>query len=568
LAGLGGSMMLPARRFDRMTGLAEVDAPAGVDAALQREHAVRPWRRGDTVMAAACLLIALLMRWHAADHALSFDEIWMLAGATGHGSDCLVWSADEFRSAPTSPTSLEHAGSPLSVWTKGVPFHPPLHMATLWFWRAAFGGSDWVAAMYSAVWSIAAIGFLFAAIRLQAGLPPATLVALTMALSPVQIQLGTEVRGYGMLIGLAACAAWQMVRMDCLEPTRLRVWLLGLTLCPLQLTHYFAAGACVAVCIWAMARLRGPLRWHFWAAVGCAAAFSMLVWLPYALEHVRRATSQEVHFLQATLPFWIGSGKAGLRLPATLLFVLPPYRGLSALLVLTSTIVVAAGLYRSQKVTVWALLLWTPIAMLMLLDLLRDTRHTEFTRYAAVASVGAAAAPLLAAFVCGKRIGSVVGVAFVALTMSGHGGPRTVASPAFHHMRDALLPIISAEPDMLPIVSLRPAAAAESFLGKAVLLEWAHAAGFFPRPAMLMDRAPDAALQALANSNPQQRFWLITLDRGTAGADRPDWLRDLLPSATLVRPPVLVPAGQPGMQRQPAVVLWLLELNAPPDRPS
>ena len=416
-------MMMTAFRADRMTAIAEGNVPTPRRAA-EPEQAPRPWPRFEATTAAACLLVALLMRWQAADHGLSFDETWMLAGAAGHGSDCLQWTPDELRPAPTSPTALEHAASPLRVWTRGVIMHPPLHMATLWFWRALFGESDWIAAMYSAVWSIVANGFLFAAIRLQAGVAPAALVALTMALSPVQIQLGTEVRGYGMMIGLAACAAWQMVRMESLGATRLGVWMLGLTLLPLQLTHYFAAGACTAVCLWAMLRLTRSLRWHFIAAVACAAAITLVSWLPFALDHLRRAGSGDVSFLQATAPFWIGAGKAG-----------------------------------------------------------------------------------------------------------------------------------------LPLVSLKPPT---GFYGSAILLEWAHAPGFFPRPAMLMETAPPEAVHALAAASPDHRLWLVTVGRDTAGTEMPDWLHDLLPTATLVRPPVVVPAGQSGIQPEPAVALWLLELNEPP----
>jgi hypothetical protein len=539
------------------------DIPAGDRVATPCDGA-RPWCRRDLIAAAGCLLVALLTRWHAADHGLSYDEIWILAGAAGHGSDCVEWTPDELRMASPSPTALEHATSPLPVWTRGVAFHPPLHMVTLWLWRAVFGGGDWIAAMYSAVWSVAGISFIFAAIRLQAGLAPATFVALTMALSPVQTQFGTEIRGYGMMIGLASCAAWQMVRMDCLGATTLRVWLLGLTQCPLQLTHYFAAGACIAVCMWAMVRLSGSLRLHFMAAVGCAAAVSIISWLPFALEHVERARSQTPLFLQTTTPFWSGAGRAGLGLPMKLLFIVPPHaRGAFMLLLATTIATVAGAMRRHRDVTVWALLLWTPITMLMLIDLARGTHHTVFTRYAAVASVGAAAAPLLSGFLLHRAFGWTLGTVFIALTAIGFGGHRSVGSPSFRHMRQSLAPIIASEGHGLPIVSLRPTAAADSFFARAVLLEWSHAPGFFPRPAMMMDRAPPGALRALADSNPERRFWLVTLDRDGAGADRPDWLRDLIPSATLVRPPLLVPAGRSGVQPEPAVMLWLLELTAP-----
>lgn len=128
-------------------------------------------------------------------------------------------------------------------------------------------------------------------------------------------------------------------------------------------------------------------------------------------------------------------------------------------------------------------------------------------------------------------------------------------------MSKALTPIISSESDRLPLVSLKPPT---GFYGSAILLEWSHAPGFFPRPAMLMKKAPPAAVRALAAASPDQRFWLVTLGSETAGTEMPDWLHALLPTATLVRPPVLVPAGQSGVQPELAVALWLLKLNEPP----
>ena len=109
-----------------------------------------------------------------------------------------------------------------------------------------------------------------------------------------------------------------------------------------------------------------------------------------------------------------------------------------------------------------------------------------------------------------------------------------------------------------------PPAGPYQFYGAGILLEWSHAPGFFPRPAMLMAKAPPETVRALAAASPDQRLWLVTCGRDTAGTEMPDWLHDLLPMATLVRPPVVVPAGQSGIQPEPAVALWLLELNEPP----
>ena len=522
---------------------------------------VTRWRSREIVAVLGVLMVATAVRWHAADHGLSFDEIWMLAGASGHGGDCANrWIPDTLFPTPQSPTALGHAASPGAVWGNSVPFHPPLHAVSLWCWRAIFGGGDWTASMHSATWSIAAIWFVFAAIRLRAGAGAATCVALLLALAPVQVQLGTEVRGYGMMIGLSACAAWQVERMESLGATRRRVWLLGLTLLPLQLTHYFAAGACVAFCLWGLFRLRGPMRRHLVAAVACAAAVGAVIWLPFALEHLQLAGILPMTYLQAYKPFWKGVAPDALRLPVRLLYFTGPSHRIAwvALEVAVLALVVAGAAYR-RKVTPWLLLLLVPIAMLTMLDLARGTIHTGFVRYAAAASIGAAAAPILAAFAIRAWLGWSVAAILVGLSVFGLDTPRNIGSPALHRVRTTLLPVISAEPPGLPIACASPDG--QDLFAMAALVEWSHAPGFFPRPAMFLQQATPEAIASLADATPERRFWLLAVGGRGLGDVTSDWLRDRLPSARPVRPPVFVPSGHSGVQPEPAAELWLMQFE-------
>jgi len=172
------------------------------------------WHRHEMSLGAMWLLLALGLRWIAADHDLSFDEIWILAGLTVYGSACTEIPTDELVVTPILVTARENARSPLEVWTRGVTFHPPTQLFSLWWWRAVFGGSDWIAVNHLAIWPVVSNGFVFSTFRMQAGFGPAPCLALMMALSPVQSQLGRDIRGYGMVLGLVARAARPMGRIE------------------------------------------------------------------------------------------------------------------------------------------------------------------------------------------------------------------------------------------------------------------------------------------------------------------------------------------------------------------
>ena len=520
-----------------------------------------PWVWRDVAAALLCAAVALAVRWYAADHGLTMDEVWHLTISTGRANE-KDWPLDELVMTRTSLTLLDSAAPPLSAWApmKNV-LHPPLYMFSLRLWREVCGGGDWTAAMYSSAWSIAAVLFVFAAVRLQAGTSLATCVGLAMALSPVQAHLGTEVRGYAMMMGLAAMAVWQMVRIEAGVATTGRVWLLGLSLCPLLLTHYFAVGACAAVGLWGLVRLRGPLRWHFMASVAIAAICFVVLWLPQAVTQIQDMEAGD-GFLKTDQPFWRNALLSGLAMPLRL-FVYVSVRKVAMACSVVLLAVTVAGVWRRPALLPWLLMLSMPIGTLLALDAVRGTEHTFFIRYAAVAAVAIPAAPVLAAAAIRPAAGWGLGLAFVALAAAGLGAPREIGSPAFHHMPKAFLPAISRAPVDMPLVAYAPPNHKNTFFANSMLVEWSHVPDFFPRPTMLLSNPQPDQVRRLRDAAPDGRIWLVTSGQPSDGNNIPEWLHSVLPTARLVQPPLTVPLGGETFTPQPPVELWLLELDPP-----
>jgi len=525
------------------------------------------WGRQDFAAALLCVAVALLIRWRCADHSPTFDELWHLAVSTGRANDFVTWPKDAIVAAPTSLTSLESAAPLRSVWAPmRAVLHPPLFPITLRLWREFCGDSDWVAAMYSAVWSIVAIVFVFAAVRLQAGVGLAACVGLAMAVSPVQAHLGSEIRGYAMMMGLTAMAVWQMVRMDTSGPTSGRVWLLGLTLCPLVLTHYFAAGTCAAVCLWGVVRLRGPMLRHFMASVAAAAVCFAVVWLPQAVTQLKDLGSGD-GFLKTDQPFWRNALVSGVAAPVRLFFYVST-RKISTPCSIALLAFTATGVWRRPSLLPWLLMLTMPIVTLLALDAARGTQHASFIRYSAAAAVAMPAAPVLAAAAIRPAAGWVLGLVFIMLAAAGLGAPRDIGSPAFHHVTRAFLPVLAQAPKETPLTVFMPPDGGKDWYANAMILEWSHVPGFFPRPTMRLCSPLPHQLRMLRDAAPGGQFWFLTAGQPTDGADVPAWLQTLLPDARPVQPPLSIPSGGAGIQPQPAAELWLLKLNPPvPDAP-
>jgi hypothetical protein len=103
------------------------------------------------------------------------------------------------------------------------------------------------------------------------------------------------------------------------------------------------------------------------------------------------------------------------------------------------------------------------------------------------------------------------------------------------------------------------------FYGEAMLLEWIHTPGFLPRPLLIVnDHISKDTLQALAAATPEHRFWFCLSPAKSSSGDLPETVRNQFPSVRPVRGPVHVPQRSQGLQPEPAVDLWLLELDGPP----
>lgn len=94
-----------------------------------------------------------------------------------------------------------------------------------------------------------------------------------------------------------------------------------------------------------------------------------------------------------------------------------------------------------------------------------------------------------------------------------------------------------------------------------MMMEWLHTPGFLPRPVMrVLRELPAKSLQKLRAATPEGRFWLCVTPGQISSTELPKTLQTLFPQVRAVRAPVHVPAGNRGVQPEPAVDLWLLEL--------
>ena len=76
-------------------------------------------------------------------------------------------------------------------------------------------------------------------------------------MAPTQVWLAQQVRGYQMLQALGLCGVLALLRLERGTYRRGAVIWFGAILLAMMLTHYFALGACAAMGLYAVIRLRG-----------------------------------------------------------------------------------------------------------------------------------------------------------------------------------------------------------------------------------------------------------------------------------------------------------------------
>lgn len=344
---------------------------------------VRAWTWLDTFLVLILFTIALGVRLTHIDAFPGLDELWHLGLTAGNGSPLSQFEPGTVYLDPPRWTLLESAAPAWAVWTgmDGV-LHPPLYCLTLRIWRDVFGTSDFVAHLYSITWSLVAVGFLFDAARRSMDRVAALLVGLAMCFSHTQVYLAQEIRAYQMEIALATIIVWLLTRIETEGESRRKVVLLAWMTLPLLLTHYFTAGAVLAVGVWGVIRLRAH-RVRLICHMAAAGVVYAAIWLPFALQQLDDLHTGDAFLVMENMSVW----------KLILAMLGAPLRPLADRNYRTEYLTVVAGvLYiipwfgirRLRPLLPWALFLCVSLLPLIVLDASRSTVHLDIARYLAV----------------------------------------------------------------------------------------------------------------------------------------------------------------------------------------
>lgn len=443
----------------------------------------------------------------------SMDELWHLTLSTGRGSPFFAYPRDTLVHDVPAWTSMDGAKPWWAVWTNMRDVtHPPLYVTTLRLWRDAFGGSDGVALACSVAWSCAAIVFLFLAVRLAAGRPAAFWAAAVLAVSPAATYYALEMRSYAMLTAEAAAAVWMMVRLTQHGSRWRDVTGLCVVLLAAMLTHYFSVFACLMAGAYTLAIAR-----RRWPGVLLAGAITggvyAAIWLPFALQQLHFAR-EGIDFLHTEERSWAYLSRLAAALPMRLLaesWSRPPLVVSAAIGV---TILIAVIVAAVRRPTVRPFLVWYVgvVGFLFASDVLLRTQQVAFIRYPGAAQPAAAAfVPLIfATLLRGRWAVHVAGVAVCA-------GILLMQPDALHNDAPTWTTAVSRiveriKPGDVLLVSADVPPGKSEYRTEALILEFAHVPGVFPRDAAILYKpiSPDLAAQLAG-----RRAWLLT----TGGAD-------------------------------------------------
>ncbi|MDB5327234.1 MAG: hypothetical protein JWM57_2803 [Phycisphaerales bacterium] len=453
------------------------------------------------------------------------DEVWQLALSTGRGSPFDAFPRDTLVRNVPAWTAVQGSQPWWKIWTNlGHVTHPPLYFIALHGWRSLFGDSDSVAIALSMAWSCVTLVFIYLGVRLALGRSAAFWSAAAFAVAPTSSYFAMEVRSYSMLTAEAAIAIWLLVRLTLHGPRNRDVIGLCVTLLACMLTHYFGVFACMIAGCYALA-VSGR-HWLRVLSFGLiTAGLYAAIWLPRALEQYHFVTAG-IEFLEAAQrrPWW--SLALALTLPFRLLaeaWTWPPL-GISACGCFVMLLGVGWVAVRRPSVRPFADWYAAVAGYLLLTDVLRQTQQLEFIRY------GAAAQPAVVIFVQLIAVGlvgrqwlcHVAGLALCAVAFIAQPNAMRHDAPVFTSAALALAPRMATGDALL--VYADPAVKHTVFAPEALVLEFSHVPGCFPRDAVLVEHPPTADLDRALRG---RQAWLVTV------TDEVDVSR-LLPGAKVI----------------------------------
>lgn len=476
-------------------------------------------RRALLLLAAILVVAGGLRFWRIDAQSLWYDEVITLAESTGNywENEALQRRNQWILPAP-APTSLAQA-KPLGETVRLLEnqLHPPLYYAALRLWRELLGESAAAARALSALFSLAAVALVYEAGRRLYGRESGLWAALIMAVAAPQIAFAQEVRSYALLTLAGAGAILAMVSLERSGPSWRNVSGLFLGSLAMALTHYFAAGALLALGAYALLGLQGRARRVAVGTLAASAGAFAALWGPVALRQTDALgmgdflrTGEPFHalrtlgrFLTVPVQNLLPTG------PDNVAVLLPRDYLLGAMLLLIPVLLVRR---RRSLLLPW---LWVAGAggALAVLDIVRSTRHLMFVRYSLIAGVGAALLlPALLRDVKFGRHALAVLVAWIGIS-TYYDGYRPWKNEMWNYRALGEWVERHVPPDgrlvfqTLPPGEEGPAGRAERF-ARQRLRAVSHYA-FSPQRAVMILNEP-VATETLRPSGEASRLWVIT----------------------------------------------------------
>jgi 4-amino-4-deoxy-L-arabinose transferase-like glycosyltransferase len=346
------------------------------------------------------------------------DEIFSLAIATGHS---LEQPAAEAR--PAFGDFVEPRGVVQPADFRGYLKHdvppagprrvvravllsdtnPPLYYLLLNTWTRLSGTGDGALRLFSVLWSVLALPFVWLIGNQLGGQRMAWSACLLFALSPVGLFYSVEGRMYSLLWFLASALAWQTLRLSRRGPRPAALLLWVVLAAAGLLTHYFFAFVCFALLGWLLLFARG---WPRVLSVVALTAVTGLVVAPWYVQVPGSLARWRVsgNWLTDQLP-WTRLASRPFELAWSLLAGGSHWGGsplidgcLAGLYLLLAIWIVRRGLLRQvfseERLFLWG---WVIAAVLgpVVFDVIRHTSASLVPRYVLA---GFPAAMLLAAY--------------------------------------------------------------------------------------------------------------------------------------------------------------------------
>ena len=346
--------------------------------------------------------LALAVRVHdLAKPSFWGDELQALEYSTGRGDDHEALPGGVVMEPGPRLTGLAEAPPWPAIWTMSLSTHPPVYFLALRSWRVLFGEGEAAARSLSVLCSLLALLALVAAVRAWHGTEAALWAAALMAFSAAQIRYAQEARSYALLLALGMASLAALAAIERKGASWPRLAALGACALGMALTHYFSAGALVAIAAYAALALEAAARRRVLLTVATALALFFAAWGPF-LSLAMIGRDQNPRLFEAAGPCAVCFVGRGLRLPAAYLggeaAQQAAWAPLLGVLVWTA---IAWLAIRRRDLRPWTFWLFGTVGAIAMLDALRGSVHMFVIRYTILASPACFA--ILAAAGSGRR---------------------------------------------------------------------------------------------------------------------------------------------------------------------